>query len=99
MLAAGSRRVSIVERESASGRPAHEKARRARLETGRVDRLAIQSGGDELELVAIERKRRAALAGGIGTHRKRRDYARRMDVERDVKLDVVDEIVWRRDNR
>ncbi len=83
------------ERECASGRSAQQKARRLRLEIGRVDRLAIQSGGDEHELIAIERKRRASPASRIGAHRKSRDHARRMDVERHVKLDVVDEIVRR----
>ena len=70
-----------------------EKLRRARLERGRVERLAVQPGGDEHKLVAVELERRALAAGRIGTQRERRDHARRMDVERHVELDMVDEIV------
>ena len=81
------------QRERAPRRPSQQEPRRTRLETGRVDRLAVQSGGDKHELVAIERKRRAAPAGGIGAQRQGRDNARHMDVERHVKLDVIDEII------
>ena len=93
VLAAGSRRVSIVSVNARLGGRAQQKPGRARLEIGRVKRLAVQSGGDEHQFVAIERERRALTASGIGAQRQGRDHARRMDVERHVKLDVVDEIV------
>ena len=81
------------ERECPSRRPAQQKARGLGLETGRLDRLAVQSGGDEQELVAVERQRRALHERRVGAQRQSRDHARRMDVERHVKLDMVDEII------
>ena len=83
------------ERECPSGRSAQQKARRLCFELRRVERLAIQSGGDEREFIAIERERHASPASRIGAHREGRDNARRMDIERHVKLDMVDEIVRR----
>ena len=69
------------------------KLRRVDFEIGGLERLAVQSGGNEQKLVAVERQRLALPAGGIGTQRQGRDNARRVDLERYVELDVVDEIV------
>ena len=88
-----------LELERALGRPGKQKLRRARLEIGVVERRAVQFGGNEHEFVAVERQRGAVPAGGIGPQRQGRDDARRMDVERHVEFDEVDEVVGRRDNR
>ena len=82
-----------LKRERAPRRPGEHELRRARLERAAIERLAVQPGGDEHKFVAVEFESRALASFRVGTHRERRDDARRMDVERHVEFDMVDEIV------
>ena len=82
-----------LELEGALGRPRKQKLRLAGLEIVALERRAVQFGGNEDQFVAVERERGAGLTGGVRTHREGRDDARRMDVERHVEFDEVDEVV------
>ena len=82
-----------LELERALGRAAKQELRFARLEIVAAERRAVQFSGNEDQFVAVEREGGAGQTGGIRAHRKGRDDARRMDVERYVEFDEVDEVV------
>ena len=79
------------EHEGPLRRAGKQELRGARLEASRFQRPTVEFRGYENKVVAIKGEGNVGAAGRIGSDRQGRDDARRVAVERYVKVDRVDE--------